>query len=198
MLQRILTILYLIFYIGLSGYSIFHSSPSAEPLWLRVFEGTASSAAIICIIFYLTKTRPNSLRPLFKIIPFTIIITDVFSNAYAIISPAHSQDSVSLTVFAILLVVIMLFPSWYICFRFGYLDELKDTAPQTFKKLAIYMYCAICSAILIPLLVGNPLQQELALALARILGPITMLVVLFNRLKTYLKTKDTETQIPTK
>lgn len=190
MIQRVLTILYLIFYITISGLSVFDTSPTADPLWLRIVEGLSSGVAVICILLYLTHTRPNSLRVLFKIIPIAIVLVDLFSNSYALLSPAPSHYPAWFPIFITILLALTLFPSWYICFRFGYLDEFKNTDPQTFKKLATYAWWYVLITLFIPVLFGNPMQQKIAVDVARVMGSISLVVVLYQRRKARTKTND--------
>lgn len=47
---RIITIAYLVFYLGLSGFSIFNDVSIS--LWLVVLEIFCRAGAVLCILFY--------------------------------------------------------------------------------------------------------------------------------------------------
>ncbi len=131
MRKGVFNVLYLILYVVMLGYDVSYLSSVRDPQWIVNLECIFHGSAAVCILFYLFYIRPRFLILLFKIIPITLIIFDIFSWYYDFIITQHSDFSILVMCLATITIIMFLIPSWYICYQFGYLNEITDPSENT-------------------------------------------------------------------
>jgi len=136
--MRILTKIYLVFYVIIFGQSIF-TPATGTPSWFIILEMINFVSAVTCMTLYILEKRPKEYIWLFKIIPFTMIVMDLLSILNGL---SDYKFSGGILLLCLIMVSIFAFPSWYICFRFGYLkkfgkgssNNMLESTPQKLEE----------------------------------------------------------------
>lgn len=116
-----LSIIYLFFYFQLAVDGINEDiSQERYPYWLTALEVVFRGCAVVCIIFYIIRFRP--LARISKIVPVLLVMFDMFWFYYREFAIGHNFWNFTPLV---IVLVVLLSPSWYFCFRYGYLKEIK-------------------------------------------------------------------------
>lgn len=176
---RIITVIYLLLYVGLLGVDVFGTS--TDPLWMIVLECICRVSAIACISLYILNIRPQAFMFLFRVVPVALVSFDILSWYYALFVEPQTSFSMWVIVSGTIGLSIFLFPSWYMCVRFGYLTELKTTSPQFLKRIAIVGWSTIFVLLFVVIFFGNHRAQQLSLDVARVMGSISLLAAIYRR-----------------
>lgn len=188
MIQRILSVLYLIFFIVLSGYSAFFDpKPSPEPLWSDIAGSVFVVAGMVCMLLYILKIRPQRWVPLFKIIPIAMVATCGLSTYFQI---RVDRSAPLVIVEAFITGSIILFPAWYMCFRFGYLKTLQDTSLRVFKWGGLSLFGLIFFTLLTVVTDHSPPAAHVALFIVKIIFFIIMVTLLYEQSKEWTTAGD--------
>jgi hypothetical protein len=127
---RIFSILYFIFYLILATVAIAVNISHRYPHWFTALEILFRGGAVVCILFYIIRFRPKDLVFLWKMVPVSLVMFDMFSLFYGGFDSGLNFSD--FTTFAIISVLCHC-PSWYLCFRFGYLKEIVDYSESKVK-----------------------------------------------------------------
>ena len=125
-MARVAGLLYLYLYFTVSLFSASGSLSDGPPAWLCVLEITKSGLAFAIMLLCVSRWRPESLKFVWKIAPFLIVAFDAFLVGNDIISLGQMSTELIVT---ILTATVFLFPSWYLCFRFGFRSGLTPGVP---------------------------------------------------------------------
>ncbi len=124
-MKRILSILYLLLYLGIIVVAIPDNSARGYSLWFTALDIIIRSTAAVCILLYIIRYRPEKLRALWKLFPIALILFESFAWFYELFVSADPSDTPLLITVVTIVGLIFIFPSWYMCFRFGYLKEVR-------------------------------------------------------------------------
>ena len=131
-MRRILTTLYLLLYLGVIVAATSDNLAQGYPYWFTALDIVCRSGAAACILLYILHVRPPSLAPLWKLVPIVLVTFDGFSWYYDTYVSFDPDETLMLNVLATTIWVIILSPSWYLCFRFGYrksVESISDNKP---------------------------------------------------------------------
>jgi len=134
----IFTIIYLVIYLILNILSIHLDISQKEPIWFLLLNVICSGTAALCIFLYILRFRPKALSVLWKTLPFLIVAFNLFSFYYELFV-SSSQESMFDIAAIFIIVLIVIFPSWFLCFRFGYLKEIDKCFNELSIKKAIFV-----------------------------------------------------------
>lgn len=148
-MKRILTFCYLIFFVAVLFPFVPSSYPEPDsPLWLVTLGIFSFGLAAISIFLHGLSYRPKSFTWLWKIIPFLLIAFFVLSWYWGFILYPKPEHPLSETVLATLLGVVVLFPAFYLSFKFGYSNIISSNKPNlkfSFKSIAvIFIVIILC------------------------------------------------------
>ena len=132
-MKRILSILYLLLYLGIIVVATSDNLAQGYPQWFTALDLIVRSSAAVCILLYIIRHRPETLRSLWKLFPIALILFEAFAWYYDICVLADLDDTLLLITFATIIGSIVIFPSWYMCFRFGYLKQIRRNSDNTYK-----------------------------------------------------------------
>ena len=128
-MKRILSILYLLLYLGIIVAATSDNLAQGYPQWFTALDLIVRSGAALCILLYIIRHRPEMLRSLWKLFPIALVLFEMLAWYYDIFVSADPDDTTILITIATIVGSIVIFPSWYMCFRFGYLKEIKRRPP---------------------------------------------------------------------
>ena len=124
-MKRILTIGYLILYLGIIVAATSDNLARGYPHWFTALGIVCRSGAAVCILLYIMRHRPRAPAFAWKLVPIVLIAFDVFACYYDTYVSFDPDETALLNLVAATIGVIILFPSWYLCFRFGYLKRME-------------------------------------------------------------------------
>ncbi|MCP6720508.1 MAG: hypothetical protein KJI72_04295 [Patescibacteria group bacterium] len=124
-MKRILSILYLLLYLVINAAAMSDNSAPEFPLWFAALDLIIRSTTAVCILLYIIRYRPEKLRALWKLFPIALVLFELFAWYYELFVYADPSDTPLLITVVTIIVSIFIFPSWYMCFRFGYLKEVR-------------------------------------------------------------------------
>lgn len=146
-MRRVLTILYLIFYVVIIMAATYDDLSLGYPVWFIVIDITCRVVAALCILLYILRLRPTVLAFLWKMVPIVLVMFDMFGWYYDFSNSVGPRVTpLGLTVLTILWAII-LFPSWYLCFRFGYRRQIhgvSTTPPRKVLSTGIFKRVFFC------------------------------------------------------
>ncbi len=134
---HILSILYFIYYLLLATGNIplqlnEWDMYDKKPYWSTGLDIVFRGGAAVCILFYIIRFRPKTLVSLWKIVPVSLVMFDMFKLFYI---GLHSGLNFQECTIPAIINVFFLSPSWYLCFRFGYLKEISMSKPEPLMRI---------------------------------------------------------------
>lgn len=139
------------------------------------------------MLLYILKIRPQRWSRLFKIVPFTIMVTFGLSTYFQIReNQLKIQNINELTILG----SIILFPALYMCFRFGYLKTLHDTSLIVFKWTGLCLFGIIFLVLITLVNDHSPPSAHILLFIAKIILFVIMVISLYRQSKMWTETND--------
>lgn len=129
-MEKIIIFFYFFFYIFLTYRVYISNLLQGHPSWFTSLDMLSHVYVIFVLVLYLTRRRPASLKLLFKISPFLIVLWNGFAwyyEIYPLISERSFTDGILLPTF---LGLLMITPAWYFCFRFGFRKTIEDPSDK--------------------------------------------------------------------
>lgn len=136
---HVLAIFYFVLYVILTAFSIYSDTSHHHPIWLSSLEIICRGMAAFCMLLYILRFRPKTLSILWKSVPIAIFAFDLFYFYYELFISSSSQESLFDLTGIITIGLIILFPSWFLCFRFGYLKEINNRFKELGLKKALFL-----------------------------------------------------------
>ncbi len=113
------------------------SFSGTDPQWLITLEYIFSIGALLCIMLYTFRIRPDQLNLILQIFPVCLVVFDIYDLIYFWVKNVQLlhfpvRDLTITSANTLLLKV----PSWYISFRLGYPkdDEAEDSVVTASSK----------------------------------------------------------------
>ena len=130
-MKQTLSAVYLFLYLGILLFSALNQTANEYPGWLTALDFSCRAGAVVCMMLYVIRLRPIFLSPLWKLVPIVLVMCDGFSWYYDFIVFADPEYKIPEILIATCLGIIILFPSWYLCFRFGYLKKIDGASEMS-------------------------------------------------------------------
>jgi len=130
-MRLVLKVLYLALYLGLIVAAMSDNLAQQYPHWLTGLDLAVRSSAAICILLYIFRHRPEALRFLWKLLPGILVVFEIFSWYYDFFVTVDPDVTALGLGLAVIVGVVVISPSWYISFRFGYLEDIGKTSGRT-------------------------------------------------------------------
>ncbi len=137
--RRTSAILYLALYFAMATVTTSAVLTQGYPTWFATLIIACGGCGMVCMYLYIMRWRLEALSLFWKLLPIFLVVVETSCWLYDFFALGHADPGGT----PLIIWLVAISPSWYLCFRYGYVkafDEDWDTTRKVLRRIGMVFF----------------------------------------------------------